>query len=56
METETLVPLGKVVGPHGIRGLVKIIFYSGQAPDLGPDPSVGCAGRIRKRFAGGSYK
>ena len=35
-----MVPLGKVVGAHGIRGLVKIFFYSGQAPDLGPNPSI----------------
>lgn len=40
METNAMVTLGKVVGAHGIRGLVKIAFYSGQVPDLGNDPLI----------------
>ena len=40
MESETMVPLGRVVGAHGIHGLVKVFFYSGNAPDLVEDRPV----------------
>jgi 16S rRNA processing protein RimM len=40
MRSEAMVSLGKVVGPHGIRGLVKVVFFSGQAPDLGADRTI----------------
>ena len=49
MEEKTMVPLGQVVGAHGTHGLVKIFFYSGNAPDLVGDRPVL---RLRRAPAG----
>jgi 16S rRNA processing protein RimM len=41
VEPEALLALGRVTGAHGIRGLVKMSFYSGAAPQgIGPGSVV----------------
>lgn len=33
-EPQALIPVGKIIGPHGIRGLLKVFSYSGNLESL----------------------
>lgn len=41
MQADEWLPLGKVIGAHGIRGELRVFFFSGAAPDLAPGETVG---------------
>lgn len=39
--TPPWLALGKVVGAHGVRGAVRVHFFSGAAPEMGPGARIG---------------
>ena len=39
-DSEELIPVGKIIGPHGIKGQMKLHSYSGNADSLSAARSV----------------
>lgn len=45
IDQEELVPVGKIIGTHGIRGLLKVFSYSGNIQSLQSNTSVYLKGK-----------